>query len=117
MNLELYRPQIEAALKHAGKTHNFEHILAGVQDGRFQAWVNGESIAICEIVVYPLKKSLNVFIAGGKSKELVEMLKSAEEWGRNQGCSKITFAGRKGWLRYFKKSAFKQSIIFMEKSI
>ena len=117
MKLEDYRPQIEAALEHAGNTHAFEHILEGVVEGRMQAWQNGNSIAITEIICYPLKKSLNVFIAGGKSEELVEMLKSAEEWGIKQGCSKITFAGRKGWLRYFKKSAFKQSIIFMEKSL
>ena len=37
MKLEDYRPQIEAALEHAGNTHAFEHILEGVVEGRMQA--------------------------------------------------------------------------------
>ena len=115
MNLEPYRKQIEAALAHSGGTHLFEDIVHGVHDGRMQAWVNGETIAITEIIVYPRLKSLHVFLAGGNRKELFQMIDAAWEWGQSIGCTKMTLAGRKGWTKLMGKHGFKQTLIVMEK--
>src|SRR6056297_1393818 len=92
-----YREGIEAALNHSGGTHTFEDVAMMVLESRAQAWVNGGSIAVTEIVEYPRKRVLHCFLAAGKASEIIEMMDSATAWGQAMGCRGFTLAGRKGW--------------------
>jgi hypothetical protein len=47
-----------------------------------------------------------VFLAGGKMRDIVEMHHPAAEWGRQQGCTAMSIAGRKGWQRVLKKLGY-----------
>lgn len=114
VNLDEYRHQIERALAYSGGTHVYEDVLQGVVEGRMQAWVNGESIAVTEIIVYPRKKVLNGFLAAGNMREILDMVPSAAEWGRAQGCDAFTLAGRKGWQRVFGRRGWKVSFYVLE---
>jgi hypothetical protein len=38
-------------------------------------------------------------------------------WGRGQGCSGMTMAGRLGWERVFTKLEWKRSMVVMERGI
>lgn len=116
MTWEDYRKQIEGALKYSGGTHTFEDIMHGVADGSMQAWVNGDTIAITEIIVYPRAKALHVFLAGGNKEKLFDMIDTAWEWGQSIGCTKMTLAGRKGWTKLMGKYGFKTTLTVMEKS-
>jgi hypothetical protein len=116
VNIEDYKHQIEAALKHSGGTHLFEDVAEAVIDGRMQMWVNGETVAITEVICYPRKKVLHVFIGSGKRKELFEMIESAWQWGQAVGCTGMTLAGRKGWMKLMGKFGFKPTLYVMEKS-
>jgi len=107
IDLEEYRPQIESALAYSGGTHVFEDVAQGVIEGRMQAWVNGGSIAITEIIVFPRKKTLHGFLAAGNMREILDMVPSASEWGKQMGCTGFTLAGRKGWQRVFGKRGWK----------
>jgi hypothetical protein len=111
-----YQKQIEAALKYSGGTHLFEDVVAAVHEGKMQMWANGETVAITEIICYPRKKVLHVFIGSGKRKELFEMIESAWEWGKMNGCSSMTLAGRKGWTKLMGKFGFKPTLYVMEKN-
>ena len=117
INLEDYRPQIESALAYSGGTHLFEDVVQGVVEGRMQAWVNGDSIAITEVIVFPRKKTLHGFLAAGNMKRILEMVPSAAEWGRQQGCTAFTLAGRKGWQRVFGKRGWHVAFYVLETSI
>lgn len=112
-----YRPQIEAALEYAGGTHVHEDVAQMVAEGRAQMWVNGDSIAITEIITFPRKRVLHCFLAGGKSSEIVEMMDSAAAWGRRHGCSGFTIAGRKGWQRVLGKHGWRPTMTVMEMAI
>lgn len=116
VNINNYRKQIEAALSYGGGTHLFEDVVEAVLNKRMQMWVNGETVAITEIIVYPRKKVLHVFIGSGKRKELFEMLDSAWDWGQSMGCTGMTLAGRKGWMKLMGKFGFKPTLYVMEKS-
>lgn len=115
-NIHDYREQIEAALKHSGGTHIFQDIVDAVSEGRMQMWPNGGTVAITEIIVYPRKKVLHVFIGSGKRAELFEMIDVAWRWGQALGCSAMTLAGRKGWMKLMGKHGFKPTLYVMEKS-
>ena len=117
IDLEAYRAQIEAAQAYSGGTHIFEDVLQGVVDGRMQAWINDDTIAITEVVVFPRKRVLHCFLAGGKMRKVIEMMPSAMEWGRAQGCASFTIAGRRGWVRVLSRHGWRPQFYVMETAI
>ena len=94
---------IESALKKGGRTHDFKDIVDGVLSGHMQLWMGTNGCAVTEIVVYPNKKVLHVFLAGGDKgygiKQITDMHDDAIAWGKLQGCNGMTVAGRKGWKK------------------
>ena len=94
---------IESALKKGGETHNFKDIVDGVLSGHMQLWMGANGCAVTEIVVYPNKKVLHVFLAGGDQgqgiEQITDMHDDAMAWGKQQGCDGMTVAGRKGWKK------------------
>jgi hypothetical protein len=92
---------IAAALEYDGDTHGIEDVLAQVATGECQFWPGEKSAIITEIVRHPKKTVLHFWLAGGDLQELEVMSARIEEWAREQGCQRITLAGRKGWARTF----------------
>ena len=94
---------IESALKKGGETHDFKDIVDGVLSGHMQLWMGSKGCAVTEIIVYPNKKVLHVFLAGGDKgygiKQITDMHDDAMAWGKEQGCDGMTVAGRKGWKK------------------
>jgi hypothetical protein len=94
---------IEAALDYSGGTHTFEDIAAGIASGVMQLWPAPDGCLVTEIVVYPRKKVLNVFLGGGNLERLTDMHDDVAAWGVMQGCSAATINGRRGWERVYRK--------------
>lgn len=113
LDVAKYRSQIEAALKHGGGTHTFEDVVQMLYEGRAQAWVNGDSIAITEIVYFPRKRALHCFLAGGNMREIIEMMPSAAQFGADHGCTDFTIAGRRGWQRVLRRYGWSPRMMVM----
>jgi len=94
---------IEAALEHSGGTHDFWDIVESVYDGRMQLWATEKGCLVTEIIVYPKKKNINIFLGGGELEQLADMHTDVIAWAKEQGCSSASICGRKGWVRAFKK--------------
>lgn len=90
-------------------THDIEDIERGVLDGRFQLWIGPDGAAITEILVYPKKKVLHVFLAGGSKEQIIDFQASAMAWGQAHGCSEMNISGRKGWLRALSGHGWKEA--------
>ena len=112
-----WRDHIDRALRYSGGTHTFEDVRDAVAEGRMQLWENAQSMAITEIIVYPRKKVLHIFLASGTMQGVQDMLRAAEDWGRMQGCEAVTFAGRRGWRRVMNKQGFRDALTVMEKGL
>lgn len=109
--LERCRPWIEAALERSGGTHLFEDIVEAVAEGRMQLWPAPDACAVTEIIVFPRKKVLHVFLAGGKMETIVDMNDSAVEWAKSLGCEGMSIAGRKGWVKVLKKKGWREQFV------
>jgi len=109
------RPWIEDALEYSGGTHTFEDVAERILDGRLQLWPADRGCAVTELVVYPKKKVLHVFLAGGEMDQIVDMIESAIAWGKTQGCTSMTIAGRHGWKRVLEKHGYKPVMTVLEK--
>jgi len=109
------RPWIEAALEYSGGTHTFEDVKERILDGRLQLWPAERGCAVTEIVIYPQKKVLHVFLAGGEMGQIIDMIDSAVAWGKTQGCSGMTIAGRRGWEKVLAKYGYRPVMTVLEK--
>ena len=97
--LERCRPWIEAALEYSGGTHNFDDVEAGLALGKMQLWPAPKGCIVTEIVVYPRKKVLNVFLGGGELDQLLDMHSDVIAWSKAQGCETLMITGRFGWKK------------------
>ena len=105
--LERCRPWIEAALEYSGGTHSFEDIALGIKEARMQLWPSPRGCIVTEIVVYPRKKVLNLFLAGGELDQLLDMNSDMNAWAKQQGCTGGTLTGRIGWKKILEPMGWK----------
>ena len=105
--LERCRPWIEAALEYSGGTHEFEDVAKGIIEGRMQLWPSPRGCIVTEIVVYPKKKVLNVFLGGGELDQILDMHENVIEWAKAQGCECLMMTGRFGWKKPLEKHGWK----------
>ena len=115
--LERCREWIEAALAYSGGTHDFEDVCQAIVEGKMQLWAGDKACAVTEIIVYPSKKVLHVILAGGDMDQILDMQESAEAWGKAQGCSSMTIAGRQGWKRVLADYGYEQMFVTLGKEI
>ena len=101
------RSWIEAALEYSGGTHNFDDVAEGLASGKMQLWPAPKGCIVTEIVVYPRKKMLNVFLGGGELDQLMDMHKDVIAWSKAQGCVAVTITGRYGWKKPLTKHGWK----------
>ena len=111
------RDWIESALDKGGNTHSFKDIVDGVISGTLQLWAGEKGCAVTEIVVYPNKKVLNVFLAGGKLEQITDMQEDAVKWAKEQGCDGMSLSGRKGWIKILNKTGWKPLQTVLAKEI
>lgn len=111
------RAWIEAALAYSGGTHTFEDVADGIRSGRMQLWPAEDGCCVTEIVVYPRKKVLNGFLAGGDMARIVDMIPDIEAWAAAQGCSGVELTGRRGWTRVFAPMGFVEAATVLRKEI
>mgnify|MGYP003134260862 FL=1 len=96
---ERCRKHIEAALEYSGGTHDIIDIYEGLYKGTMQLWPAKDSCLVTEIIKYPKKKVLNVFLGGGDLTEILEMHESVINWAKEQGCTALNMTGRFGWKK------------------
>tara|TARA_R100001377_G_C3112974_1_gene83266 strand:+ start:56 stop:415 length:360 start_codon:yes stop_codon:yes gene_type:complete len=114
--LERCKVWIESALEYSGNTHIYEDIVTAVIEGKMQLWPAENSCWVTEITVYPRKKVLHVFLAGGNLDEILDMHDSVVQWAKEQGCEGMTLTGRKGWVKALQHNGWKpQQLMLLEK--
>ena len=97
-----FPPRIRELLQPAldrGGTHRMQDIEAGVETGRFQLWVGPHCVGITEIVDFPLKRVLNIFLVGGDLEQIKGFQEEVWSWAEAQKCSEMTLSGRPGWSK------------------
>ena len=96
---ERCRKHIEAALEYSGGTHDIIDIYEGLYKGTMQLWPAKDSCLVTEIIKYPKKKVLNIFLGGGDLTEILSMHSDVISWAKQQGCTALNMTGRFGWKK------------------
>lgn len=93
-------PWLEAALAHAHGTHALSDVREMVERREARFWAGRRAAMVTEVHEFPRMRVLHFWLAGGDLAELRdEMRPLAEAWGREQGCTRATISGRRGWAR------------------
>jgi hypothetical protein len=112
------RQWIEDALIYADGTFNIIDVADGIALSNMQFWPDESSAAISQIIEYPRKKVLHIFLLGGDMDGAKGIEKKLVAWGRSQRCRAITLTGRLGWSKSFLKDiGYQSSSISMSKEI
>tara|TARA_B100000900_G_C20095469_1_gene519810 strand:+ start:139 stop:519 length:381 start_codon:yes stop_codon:yes gene_type:complete len=112
-----YRFLIESALDFSGDTHDYADIVAGVKNMTMFFWPAEKSCLVTEIVQYPKKRALHVFLAAGDLSEIKGMEPSLQEFAKNLKCDAISLTGRNGWKRTLNNMGYKPAHITMVKEL
>jgi len=111
-------PLIEKALD---ETYSIKDILYGLANDRMQLFISWndnkiESAVITEIAQYPQAKILRYFLAGGINLDnwLERIQEKIEKFAKQNKCTHLEVAGRKGWVRKLKGYQMKAIILSKE---
>lgn len=113
-NLALARRHLQPALDAGGNTHSFEDIILSVLKGDMQLWHAPKGSAVTEVIDFPRKRVIHVFLAGGDMAQIIDFQQSAAAYGRALGCSQMTLSGRSGWQRVLKAHGWQPTQVLME---
>jgi hypothetical protein len=122
MGRKLDSNQLEARMKRAlrvgGDTHTLGDILAAVDAGDMQTWVNGDSVVISEIIRYPQYSTCDIVLVAGRTDEIMALHELVEEFAAENGCIKLRTQGREGWERVLPKYGWEVTPkVFYEKQL
>jgi hypothetical protein len=107
------RHLLEAALAHEGVGRSVEDVLEKIKTGHAQMWAGKAAFHITEIIIYPNRKTLHVWLSGGDMEELIEMAPKLMAWGKSMGCSFASIEGRTGWERKLAPMGFRKEAVLL----
>jgi hypothetical protein len=111
----VYRAKLAKALERAGGLYELSDILERIEDGRMQAHVSRETVAVTEISVYPRRRVLTIILLAGDLADGESLHAQVLDFARKVECDAIIAQGRHGWARLAKSHGWKtvsQNMVF-----
>jgi hypothetical protein len=102
-----YRMKLAKALERAGDLYSLNDLLERIADGRMQAHVSRETLAVTEISVYPKRRVLSIIILVGDLEDGENLHAQVLDFARKMECDAIITQGRVGWARLAKSHGWK----------
>lgn len=115
---------IAAALPRACGRLTLSSCWAGVAQGKFTLWILGKqgriySVALSEVLAFPEKKVLSVFLYAGDRRRVQHLWPIVEEVAKALECAEIQIAGSRAWARVAPQFArgFKEAFTVYTKEV
>lgn len=93
-----FLPQVERALGYAN-TYNVAEMAVEILEGRAQLWDENGAMIVTQLDYKPRETILRFWIAAGDLQDVLKLANKVYEWGRELGCKRAMFIGRKGWTK------------------
>ena len=92
-----FLPEIEEALARGHGTHNVADMIARIESGNCELWVEGEGLLVTKIEEWPRMRVMRFWLAAGKLADVMALEPRVIERAREAGCTGMVIDGRKGW--------------------
>jgi hypothetical protein len=109
--------KLRQALAEGGNTHTVEDVLAEIERGDAQLWIDDGALIITKVEQYPQARVLSFWLAAGELEPVKALRKRAMEWGKSRGCDRAVLVGRRGWLRALKDTEWRETLAVMEATL
>jgi hypothetical protein len=87
--------------------YDLADLLERIADGRMQAHVSRETIAVTEISVYPKRRVLTIIVLAGDLEDGENLHAQVFAFARKMECDAVVAQGRVGWARLAKSHGWK----------
>lgn len=94
-----YQRKLQRVLDRSGNLYTVNDILTALARNEMQSFVEGNSVAITRIAVYPRTKVVEVWSVVGRMDEARKLHDRILIFAAEVGASVIQAYGRKGWWR------------------
>lgn len=107
--------KIKKALALGGDSVSIEDLVVAAEAGRVRVWHGDETILIGGVH----NGRLVFHVAAGRLEEVMKLLPTAYEWGREQGADRAVFSGRRGWLKPLSTDGWvaRKKLLLFERSL
>jgi hypothetical protein len=105
------------AIEYGNGTHSLEDVAMALNKDEMQFWPGINTAIVTEIITFPQKKSIHVFLAAGDMDEVIRILPFIEKHGKMEGCTQMTMTGRKGWEKVMSKIYKFETRVFLSMEI
>ena len=103
----VYRAKLAKALERAGNLYSLADLLERIADGRMQAHVSRETIAVTEISVYPKARTLTMILLVGDLDDGEDLHRQVLDFARKTECDAVIAQGRHGWAHLAKSHGWR----------
>ena len=100
--------KILRALRVAGDTHTAGDMDDAIRAGQMQLWLDGRSVVVTELVAFPRYNVINIALAAGELDAVMAWQPTIEQFGRENGASRMRMLGREGWSAVLPKYGWRQ---------
>ena len=111
------RTPLLKALRRAGGTHIVQDIADMIVRGVAQFFGDDKGACITEVITYPRRRVLNIWIAIGEREACLGLLPQIEEFARANGCTGIVETGREGWIPFLEARGWHKFGMVMMKDV
>lgn len=108
--------KLQKVLGYQGGLYSLDSILQRIADGRMQSWSANETWVVTEVIEYPLKKVVNIFLVVGDLRDALAFEPQIEEFARSVGADMVTAYGRPGWEKVLPQG-WKQGFAMFSKEL
>jgi hypothetical protein len=102
--------QLHEALERMGNTHSLQDILAEINAGTMQSFVEGETWAVTRVIQFPQRKVLEIIWVIGDMPDAVKLHDVVMAYAAEQGCDLIRTFARDGWQQWAKKRGWQNGM-------
>jgi hypothetical protein len=112
------RPFILPSIAELNGTHTEDDVLVMLLAGKAKLWAGEKCAVVTEFVTYPQLKALNIWMVGGDLQEILNMEdEQIIPFAKENGCTRLTGGGRKGWSKIGPRTDWNMGGVFMYKDL
>jgi hypothetical protein len=109
--------RLREALAHAGSTHTVQDVIALARQGRAQFWQEGNTLVVTEVIDYPQRRVVRLWLAAGDLRDAEATLPRIEAWAKERGATMVEAVGRAGWRNSARERGFTATAVVYRKEL
>lgn len=116
-----YERRLNDVLRRTDAEYWPDDILSCIQRGTMQMWraVDGDGIGVTELQTFPRYRQLLVYMVAGKDAQ--DWLDGADQhleaFAQSNGCTRMAFHGRIGWIKSCRAFGYETQLVCMRKVV